>query len=221
MLKNISFLLIYFIHNSLYVLISYPKLPFHFPSGSHSLFSVSINLFLSYTYIHFYFVDSMYKGCQVVFFCLTYFPKHDILLVHPRCCKWQNFILFYGWVIFYCIYCFHLSVDKHRGCFHNLAIVNSAATNMACMHLFELVFLFFSSYILSTGIVGLDGSFVFGFFLRDLHTVFCSDCINLHSHQQYIGSPLLHLLFVDFLMINTLTGVMGLSYCCDLHFANR
>ena len=160
------------------------------------------------------------SGSIFLSFCLTYCPKHNILLVHPHCWKWQNFILFYGWVIFYCIYCFHLSVDKHGGCFHNLTIVNSTAMNMGWMHIFELVFLFFSRYIPSTETVGLCGSSIF-FFLRDLHTVFCSDCINLRSHQQYIGSPLLHLLFVDFLMINILTGVMGLSHCCNFPFANR
>ena len=128
--------------------------------------------------------------------------------------------LFFFFLSLYCIYCFHLSVDKQGGCFHNLAIVNSTAMNMGWMHIFELVFLFFSRYIPSTGIVGLCGNSIF-FFLRDLHTVFCSDCINLHSHQQHIGSPLLHLLFVDFLMINILTGVMGLSHCCNLHFADR
>ena len=30
--------------------------------------------------------------------CLTYFTRHNTLQVHPCCCKWQNFILFYDWV---------------------------------------------------------------------------------------------------------------------------
>ena len=29
--------------------------------------------------------------------------KHNALQVHPCCCKWQNFILFYGWVVFHCV----------------------------------------------------------------------------------------------------------------------
>ena len=49
-------------------------------------------------------------------------------------------------------------------------------------------------------------------FLRNLHTVLCSGCIRLHSHQQHKSvpfptGPLQHLLFVDFLMTDILTSV--------------
>ena len=52
----------------------------------------------------------------------------------------------------------HSSADGHLGCFHVLAIVNSAAINNGVHVSFRTVV--FSEYILSRGVAGLYGRFI-------------------------------------------------------------
>ena len=115
----------------------------------------------------------------------------------------------YPIVFMYNNFLIHSSANGHLGCFHVLAIINSAVMTIG-VHM-SLSILLSSVCMPSSGIAGSYGKSIFSF-LRKFHTILHSGCTSLHFLRQCKRVPfsphtLQHLFLVDFWIAAIQTGV--------------
>ena len=120
-------------------------------------------------------------------------------------------------------------IDRLLGCSHSLAIVNNSAMNIGTHISFGNHVFIFLETVPRSGIAGPYDSFVFNF-LKKLHTIFHSGCINLHSLcpftdilEDSLFSISLPTLSICCLFDNSHSDKYEvLSHCSfDLHFPNQ
>ena len=149
-----------------------PSLPHHgfLPLVSICPFSTSLSQLLPCKPAHLYHFSSFHIHALIYDICFSLSDLTSLCMtvsrsIHVSTNDPISFLLmaeYYSIVYIYHIFFIHSSVDRHLGCFHDLAIVNSAAVNIGVHVPFWIIV--FSGYMPSSGIAGSYGNSIFSFF---------------------------------------------------------
>ena len=77
-----------------------------------NLFFASMCLFFFCIFYLFCFLDYTDKKSGISIFWWTYFTYYNALQVYLCCCEWQDFLIFFDWIIFYCVCVWCISISQ-------------------------------------------------------------------------------------------------------------
>jgi hypothetical protein len=101
------------------------------------------------------------KTLLYIYVCMYNIHTYICIYVHIYA---YTHIYMYVCIHVYHIFLIHSSVVRHLGCFHNLAIVNSAAVNISVQVSLLYPNLYSFGYVPRSDITGSYGSYIFSFF---------------------------------------------------------
>ena len=144
------------------------------------------------------------------FLSLCQFAENDGFQVHSCPYKRQELIVFCGCIVFHGVYVPRFPCPVYHWWAFGLV---PSLCYWQCHNKYTCAYVFIKEWFIipSNGIAG-SNSISGSRSLRNCHTVFHNGWTNLYSYQQCKSiptspHPLQHLLFLDFLIIATLTGV--------------